>query len=69
MCHLSGHCDLDLWPSFFRIIVFAAYPILFKLGIPKNGVWCSFHYWVPVSVTSGLVSSIQIQSGAYLLLY
>ena len=57
-----------------RIIVSAAYLILFEVGIPNLACGCTlrwqsvaYHPWVTVTLTSDLVSRIGIESGAYLL--
>ena len=37
MCRIPflGHCDLDLWPSFYNNRVWSISPILFDVGIPN----------------------------------
>ena len=76
-CHLSfsGHCDLDLRPSFKNYCVRSLSPIFFEVGIPNLvcgyifGWWSvAYHFWVSVTMTSTLVFRIII-SGAYLIYY
>ena len=58
----TGHCDLDLWPSFNNNCVRIISLLLFEIGIP-NLVWeCILGWWsvlyhlqVTVTLTSGLV--------------
>ena len=72
----SGHCDLDLWPSFLNNRVRSISLILFEVGISNLVCGCVlgwqsvvFHNWVTVSLnlTSDLVSRNCIESGACLL--
>ena len=62
-CHspFSGHCDLDLWPSFNNNCVRSITFILFEIGIPILvcecilGWWSVlFHLWVTVTLTCDL---------------
>ena len=70
----SGHCDLDLWPSFKNNCVRSISLILFEVGISNFVCGCIFrwgsvayHNWVTVTLnlTSDLVSRNCIESGAY----
>ena len=63
-CHLSfsGHCDLDLWPSFNNNCVRSISLILFDIGIPILVCECIlgwrsvlYHLWVTVTLTSDIV--------------
>ena len=72
---ISGHCDLDLRPSFKNYCVRSISLIFFEVGIPNLGCICilgwgsvTYHFWVTVSLTPDLVLMI-IVSGAYLLYY
>ena len=38
----TGHCDLDLWPSFLKNHVQSISLILLKVGIPNLMVGCNF---------------------------
>ena len=60
----------------FRIIMSGAYLILFEVGIPNLlceiilGRRCVLaHFRVTVTLTSGLVSRIGIESGAFLMYF
>ena len=71
----SGHCDLDLRPSFNYNCVRSISLILFENGIPNLVCECIlgwlsvlYHFWVTVTLTSDLVLII-IVSGAYLFYY
>ena len=71
----SGHCDLDLCPSFNNNCVRSISLILFEKGIPNLVCECIlgwlsvlYHLRVTVTWTSGLVLII-IVSGAYLFYY
>ena len=46
-CHLpfSGHCDLDLWPSFNDNCVRSISLILFEIGIPILVYECILGWW------------------------
>ena len=37
---VSGHCDFDLWPSFYNNLVQRIYLILFEVGIPNLVCGC-----------------------------
>ena len=70
----SGHCDLDLWPSFNNCVRSISL-ILFEIGIPNLVCECILGCWsvlchlqVTMTLTSDLVLII-IVSGAYLLYY
>ena len=72
---ISGHCDLDLWPSFKNFGVRSISLILFEIGIPNLVCICNLGWWsltcyfrATVTLTSDLVLII-IVSGAYLLYY
>ena len=76
-CHIpfSGHCDLDLWPSFKTYYVRCIFLIFFEVGIPNLVSGCilgwgsvTFHFRVTVTLTSDLVFRI-IMSGAYFILF
>ena len=76
-CHLpfSGHCDLDLWPSFNNNCVRSISLILFEIKIPKLVCGCNFwwrsvtyHFWDTLTLTSDLVCTITM-SRIYLLYY
>ena len=76
-CHLSfsGHCDLDLWPSFNNHCVWSISLVLFEIGIPILvcecilGWWSVlYHLWVTLTLTSDLVFR-KIVSGAYIWYY
>ena len=69
----TGHCDLDLWPSFKKNHVQSISLILLKVGIPNlvgrcNFGWWSvtYYFWVTLTLTSDLVFRI-IVSRKYLL--
>ena len=71
----TGHCDLDLWPSFLKHYVQSISLILLKVGIPNLMVGCNFGwrkchipFWVTLTLTSDLVCRI-IVSRTYLLYY
>ena len=73
-CHLlfSGHCDVDLWPSFNNYCVRSISLILFEIENWVRGCimgWRSVVYllWVTVTLTSVLFFRI-IVSKAYLIL-
>ena len=73
-CHLpfSGHCDLDLWPSFYNNCVRSIPLILFEIGIPILVCewilgWWSVLYHFTVTLTSDLVFRKTV-SRAYLIL-
>ena len=72
---ISGHCDLDLWPSFKNVCVRSISLIFFEVGIPKLVCICILGWWsltyyfqATVTLTSDQVLII-IVSGAYLLYY
>ena len=72
---ISGHCDLDLWPSFKNFCVRSISLIFFEVGIPNLECICILGWWsltyyflATVTLTSDLVLII-IVSGAYLLYY
>ena len=72
---ISGHCDLDLWPSFKNYCVRSISLIFFKVRIPNLVCICilgwgsvTYHFQVTVTLTSDLVLMI-IVSGAYLILF
>ena len=74
----SGHCDLDLWPSFYNNRVRSISHTLFEVGISNLVCGCilgwrsvAYHNWVTVTLnlTSDLVSRNCIESDAYLLYY
>ena len=71
----SGHCDLDLCPSFNNNCVRSISLLLFEKGIPNLVCECIlgwlsvlYHLRVTVTLTSDLVLII-IVSGAYLFYY
>ena len=72
MYHLRVTVTLNLTSDHvLRIIVSGAYHILFEVGIPDLVCECIlqwrivlFHFPVTVSLISGLVSRISIESGA-----
>ena len=70
-CHIpiSGHCDLDLGPSFKNYYVRSISLILFEIGISNLVCGCilgrwsvEYHLWVTVTLTSDLVFRIIIVS-------
>ena len=72
---ISGHCDLDLCPSFNNNCVRRISLILFEIGILILVCECIFgwwialyHLWVTVTLTSDVVFR-KIVSGAYLFYY
>ena len=78
-CHIpfSGHCDLDLRPSFKNYYVWSISLIFFEVGIPNLMCGCllgwrsvTYHFRVTVTLnlTSDLVFRI-IVFGAYFLYY
>ena len=74
-CTISGHCDLDLWPSFNNNCVRSISLLLFEIGISNLVCECIlgwlivlYHLQVTVTLTSGLVFR-KIMSRAYLLYY
>ena len=76
-CHVpfSGHCDLDLLPSYKNYCVQSLSLIFFEVGIPNLVSICilgwqnvTYHFRVAVTLTSDLVLLV-IVSGAYLLYY
>ena len=71
----TGHCDLDLWPSFQKNHVQSISLILLKVGIPNLVDGCNFgwwsvmyQFWVTLTLTSDLVCRIMV-SRTYLLYY
>ena len=73
---LSGHCGLDLWPSFYNNRVRSISLILFEVGISNLVCGCilgwrsvAYQNWVTVTLnlTSDLVSRNCIESRTYLL--
>ena len=71
----TGHCDLDLWPSFLKNHVQSISLISLKVGISNLMGGCNFgwrsvtyHFWVTFTLTSDLVCRI-IVSRTYLLYY
>ena len=76
-CHISfsGHCDLDLPPSFKNYCIRILSPEFFEVGIPKLVCRCilgwrsvAYRFRVFLTLTSDLVFRI-IVSGAYLILF
>ena len=76
-CHISfsGHCDLDLRPSFKNYCVWSLSPEFFEVGIPNLVCGCilgwqsvAYRFQVILTLTSDLVFRI-IVSGAYLILF
>ena len=85
-CHVpfSGHCDLDLWLSFYNnhyvhpsipLRVLCISPIFFEVGIPNLMCGCilgwrsvAYHFRITLTLTSDLVFRILV-STAYLLLF
>ena len=68
---LTGHCHLDLLPSFKSYCVRSISLIFFAVGIQNLMCICGvslYHLWVTVTLTSDLVLII-IVSGAYLILF
>ena len=70
----TGHCDLDLWPSFNNNCVRSISLLSFEIGIPNLVCECILGWWsvlyhlqVAVTLTSGLVFR-KIMSRAYLIL-
>ena len=71
----AGHCDLDLWPSFYKNRIRSISLILLKVGIPNLVCGCNFgwrsvtyHFWATLNLTFDLVCRI-IVSRTYLLNY
>ena len=71
----TGHCDLDLWPSFKKNHVQSISLILLKVGFPNLVGGCNFgwwsvtyHFWVTLTLTSDLVCRI-IMSRTSLILF
>ena len=73
MYYLPVTVTLNLTSDFvFRIYMSRVYLILFEVGIPILVCECTSgwrsvpsHFWVTVTLTSDLVSRIDIMSGAY----
>ena len=69
---ISGHCDLDLWPSFKNYCVQSISVIFFEVGIPNLVCMCIlgwgsviYYFRVTVTLTYDLVLII-IVSGAFI---
>ena len=61
----TGHCDLDLWPSFLEKSCPEHIPYIIKGRNPKFGWWmqlwmveCHIPFWVTLTLTSDLVCRI-----------